>query len=97
MTNCEYCDYYRLIGGSDTKKGNISALCLFTNVILFTDYSDTVMEYPCKDKSYREYIDRVKVGAVISKIRNENWKLIYKSKHPVAERTRSKPYRESAL
>jgi hypothetical protein len=27
MTNCEYCDYYRLIGGSDTKKGNISALC----------------------------------------------------------------------
>lgn len=95
MTNCEYCDYFKVIGGSKAAELNEKGLCSFANVILIADLGNKDDEYPCKDISYQEYLER-KNNRVPVRVKNENWKLIYKSKHPIMERDRSKRI-ESAL
>jgi hypothetical protein len=96
MSNCEYCDYYKLLGDTNAAKGTIKAVCLFADVTLFNHSSETV-EYPCKHISYQEYIGRETSRVGISKVTNENWKLIYKSRHPSAERIRSKSSKTAIL
>ncbi len=88
MTNCEYCDYFKMIGGRNTAELNAKGLCSFSNVIIITDSGNKDVEYPCKDISYQDYLER-KNNRVPEKIMNENWKLMYKSKHPIMERNRS--------
>lgn len=89
MGNCEYCDYYKSLGDSD---GNADqgALCSFANVMLMPDVEKPGMEYPCKDISYEQYLSREKASLDTSKLTPEDWKIMYKSKHPVAERNRSR-------
>ena len=88
MTNCEYCDYYRNVIENIDRESNVT-LCTFANVILLTDAENLDTEYPCKDITYQQYLDRRKSDVSNSRIMPADWRFMYKSKHPVCERKRS--------
>lgn len=89
MENCEYCDYYRNVIESNTEEENMKAICIFTGTVLYTNDEKPDMEYPCRNVSYQEYLNRKRNPVSCSKLKPENWKFVYKSRHPVAERKRS--------
>ncbi len=97
MTNCEYCDYCKTVSGRDLSEGSARAFCMFADVMLFEETGEKDSEVPCRDLSYQDYLEREKDRIKISKVKNENWQLLYKSRHPVAEESRSKTYRASAI
>lgn len=91
MNNCEYCDYYKNIGGNGIKDNYATAVCTFADVILFKEYFESQgVEYPCRHITYQQYLDRKKTTVSVSKLKPEDWKLTYKSKHPVGETIRSR-------
>ncbi len=59
MTNCEYCDYYKNMGNSG-KEANGRAYCSFAKVVLLVDPGKPETQYPCRDMTYQEYLDRDK-------------------------------------
>lgn len=92
MTHCEYCDYYKAMdNGSNAETGKTSA-CLFTDFIFAADMEKSGMEYPCKDVTYQDYLNKSKkkLYASPSVLKNDDWKFAYKSRHPVPERQRTK-------
>jgi hypothetical protein len=98
MTNCEYCDYCKTVSGKDLTENSERAFCLFADVMLFEDSGEQGAGYPCKDMSYQDYLERDKNHIKPSKVKNDNnWQLLYKSKHPVAEENRTKTRRVSAI
>jgi hypothetical protein len=90
MKNCEYCDYCKTVetDGRDAEAG--MALCSFTNLLFFTGPDKAQKEYLCRNISYQEYLDTRDNRPVPSKLNREDWKLLYRSRHPVAERERAR-------
>ncbi|MCX7710566.1 MAG: hypothetical protein N2484_12065 [Clostridia bacterium] len=90
MLHCEYCNYYKTSNsGNDPETEKVSA-CLFTDHIFIADMEKSDMEYPCKDATYQDYLNRKKTYVRNSQLRNDDWKFAYKSKRPTPERERSK-------
>jgi hypothetical protein len=97
MTNCEYCDYCKTVSGRDLRESSARAFCMFADMMLFEEADRQSEEYPCRDLSYQDYLERETDRIKPVKVKNENWKLLYKSRHLVAEENRSKAYRASAI
>jgi hypothetical protein len=80
MLNCEYCDYLKII----TSNGMISektCLCTFSGFHFSTEDMDTDMEYPCKDMSYEDYLNRLNTAA---KLQRKKIKETVEENYPLA-------------
>lgn len=87
MLNCEYCDYCKnLMEVSKGSEGENGCFCMFTGYAFVVDETKSDMEYPCKDISYQDYLNRSKVREAPSVIRGGDWKVLYKKQHTVSER-----------
>lgn len=59
MLDCEYCDYFVNAGESccgSSMKSNAS--CKFSGHIFIDGEIDSETEYPCRDISYHDYLNR---------------------------------------
>lgn len=90
MLNCEYCDYFEnVIGVSSGSEIENVSLCKFSSYVFAADETKSDMEYPCKDISYQDYLNKNKVRKAISIMKGDDWKVIYKKRHLLPERKRS--------
>jgi hypothetical protein len=90
MLNCGYCDYFKGANKvSSDSVGENGCFCKFTGYVFKVDETENEMEYPCKDISYQDYLNRSKVFKLPYVKRGDNWKVLYKNRHPVPERKRS--------
>lgn len=99
MINCEYCSYYEKKGGGRSaaisgstgaaESASAGALCVFTDTLILAGAEKSDMDYLCKNVSYGEYEERVKVRGSGAVFKLDDWRFAYKSKHPVFERKRS--------
>ncbi|HEX2946284.1 MAG TPA: hypothetical protein VHT96_10060 [Clostridia bacterium] len=88
MLNCEYCDYYESNGGQSRRQGiGNHTRCSFSGHVFSGGELEKDEEYPCRDISYQEYLDR---GNEREKqhIVNGRRKLIVKRNRPAAEKVR---------
>lgn len=59
MLNCEYCDYFINAGESSCGSGIKSkASCKFSGHVFIEGEMESKSEYPCRDISYQEYLNR---------------------------------------
>lgn len=80
MLNCEYCDYLKV----DTSNGMVNekaCLCTFSGFHFNTGDMDKDMEYPCKDMSYEDYLNRLNTAA---KLQHKKIKETVEENYPLA-------------
>lgn len=62
---------------------NQGTLCKISGHIFSVDEMNMDIEYPCKDISYAEYLKKNLPSNY--KIKDDNWKILYASKHRVPD------------
>lgn len=59
MLNCEYCDYFINAGESRCGSGiKSNASCKLSGHVFIEGEMESKSEYPCRDISYQEYLNR---------------------------------------
>lgn len=74
--DCKLCDYYSSLGG-----GSETSMCDFADVLFFGDVEKLDMEYPCRNLSYDDYLDRTSKLKSYSRFVNDDWRYVYRRGH----------------
>lgn len=79
MLYCRDCDYYRSLSPENEKEG--AALCTFTDVFFAKPAERLDIEYPCRNVSFAEFEARRRSARSLSRLANDDWRLIYGREH----------------
>ena len=61
MLNCKDCDYYRAIPEKDF--GEDLSACDLSDMLFLSDVEDLDIEYPCRNISYNDYLQKKAVAS----------------------------------
>lgn len=74
--DCKLCDYYSSLGD-----GSEASMCNFADVLFFRDVERLDMEYPCRNLSYDDYLDRTSGLKSYFLFSNDDWRYVYRREH----------------
>lgn len=77
MLNCDLCDYYKIISNDENTGEGKAAFCEFSGFIFTKDLWDLDMEYPCRNISYEEYLQRLQKESAMQKDMSNDRKLVH--------------------
>lgn len=89
MLECEYCNYLLHITGKKICK------CDFTGFVFIGKKGFELQEYPCKNRSYEEYLIRKRKAAEpapihqggenrVFRLSGDDWRFLYQKEHPLS-------------
>jgi hypothetical protein len=96
MLQCESCDYLH-----NTVNGSGICKCEFTGHVFIGKAGFELNEYPCKNRSYEEFLERRAARAPkeadplrtdprrVHRVAGDGWKMPYLREHPLAARRRA--------